>query len=42
LRDDLFDEFDKKHCKLENGLIKLAASLQYKNNQGDWNDSYAK
>ena len=42
LGDEVFEEFDKKHYKLENGLIKLAASLQNKIKQKDWDDSYAK
>ncbi|OQX78751.1 MAG: hypothetical protein B6D64_05925 [Bacteroidetes bacterium 4484_276] len=42
LKDEIFEEFDRKHYKLENGLIKLAESLQNKIKQKDWNDSYAK
>jgi four helix bundle protein len=37
---EVFEDFDKTHYKLENGLLKLAASLQNKIKQGDWDDSY--
>ena len=36
-----FEKFDELHYKLENQLLKLIESLQKKQNQGDWNDSFA-
>lgn len=41
LENDIFEEFDKRHFQLENGLLKLAPSIQNKIKTGDWNDSYA-
>lgn len=34
-----FEEIDSLAFKLENGLLKLAQSLEHKRNQGDWIDS---
>jgi four helix bundle protein len=41
ITDEIFEEFDIRHFKLENGMIKLAASLQAKIKNKDWDDSYA-
>ena len=41
IENDIFEEFDKRHFQLENGLLKLASSIQNKIKTGDWNDSYA-
>lgn len=35
-----FDRFDSLAYKLENGLIKLIESLEYKKENKDWQDSY--
>ena len=36
-----FEKFDGLHYKLENQLLRLIESLQKKQNQNDWNDSFA-
>ena len=41
ISDEEFEKFDKQHYKTENGLLKLAASLQRKiRNKETWDDSY--
>lgn len=42
ISDDDFEQFDKLLFKLENGLLKLASSIQDKINKGEsWDDSYS-
>ena len=41
ITDQVFDDFDKMHYKMENGLLKLAASLQKKAGDKNWDESYA-
>ncbi|MBI9066959.1 MAG: four helix bundle protein [Salinivirgaceae bacterium] len=40
LSNEDFEELDKLHFKLENGLINLIKSLQKKMKDGTWNDSF--
>jgi four helix bundle protein len=40
--DDDYEELDLQHYKVENKLIKLIESLQYKEKQGDWENSFVK
>jgi len=41
ISDQVFEDFDKMHYKMENGLLKLAASLQKKAGDKNWDESYA-
>ena len=41
LSDSFFNEFDERHYKLENGLLKLLSTLQRKLRNGDvWDETY--
>jgi four helix bundle protein len=41
ISDEIFENFDQLHYKLENALLKLAASIQEKINKGDeWDQNY--
>ena len=41
ISDEDFEEFDKSHFKLENGLLKLASAIQNKiKNNEVWDDNY--
>jgi len=37
---DEFDQFDERHYRAENQLLKLQAEVQNKRNKGDWEDSF--
>ena len=37
---DQFEEFDKIHYKVENQLLNLIKSLQNKQKDGSWEDSF--
>ena len=36
-----FEELDALHYRVENGLIRLVGSLQKKQKEGDWEDSFS-
>lgn len=38
--DDEYEQLDQLHYKVENGLLKLIASLQKKQRNREWNDSF--
>jgi four helix bundle protein len=40
ITDDDYEELDQLHYKVENGLIKLIESLQKKQTEGVWEDSF--
>ena len=40
ISEEAFEKWDALAFKLENGLIRLIAKLQYKRGQGDWDDSF--
>lgn len=42
ITDDEYEELDQLHYKVENGLIKLIESLQKKQTEGVWEDSFKK
>jgi hypothetical protein len=37
---DDYERLDELHFKVENGLLKLIESLQKKQKNGDWDDSF--
>jgi four helix bundle protein len=41
LSDSFFEDFDARLFELENGLLKLASSLQKKIKENDWDESYS-
>ena len=40
LNDEQYEKLDRIHYKVENGLISLIKSLQKKNREGDWEDTF--
>lgn len=40
MTDNQYEEIDQIHYKVENGLINLIKSLQRKQKEGDWEDSF--
>jgi four helix bundle protein len=40
ISENIFEEIDAQHYKVENKLIKLVESLQKKNKSGEWSDSF--
>ena len=41
ITDEEYEELDELHYKVENGLIRLVGSLQKKQNESDWEDSFS-
>jgi len=41
ITDEEYEELDELHYKVENGLIRLVGSLQKKQKESDWEDSFS-
>jgi len=41
ITDEEYEELDELHYKVENGLIRLVGSLQNKQKEGGWEDSFS-
>lgn len=41
ISDEEFEELDELHYRVENGLIRLVGSLQKKQKESDWEDSFS-